>query len=296
MIKKILVTVLVVLFSFTLFGIDENDAQAGAFLRIPVGARPAGLGDTFVAVSDDANAVYWNPGGLYQVQAKTFGGMYNLLSMDRHHYEGSFIYPNNSSTFAFMFNSFGVSDIDGRDENGNPTGKFDDTETSITIGYCYKLPSAIGLGANLKYLIHSLDENKATGIGFDFGVHKKILKLRLGASVSNIAAKLNWDTDSSLEEEIPTTIRAGGAYEMSLGMLPMLASVEISKTAGEKVSIHLGTEISIFNSLMIRGGYYESNINFGVSIKVAKIRVDYAMVQDFLDEGATNKIGIQIEF
>ena len=30
----------------------------------PVGVRAAGMGGAFVAVADDASAVYWNPGGL----------------------------------------------------------------------------------------------------------------------------------------------------------------------------------------------------------------------------------------
>ena len=34
------------------------------FLQISPGARAAGMGETFVAMSDDATAVYWNPAGL----------------------------------------------------------------------------------------------------------------------------------------------------------------------------------------------------------------------------------------
>jgi hypothetical protein len=34
------------------------------FLRIAAGARPAGMGEAFVAVADDATATHWNPAGL----------------------------------------------------------------------------------------------------------------------------------------------------------------------------------------------------------------------------------------
>lgn len=34
------------------------------FLRIPTGARAAGMGGTFVAMADDATATHWNPAGL----------------------------------------------------------------------------------------------------------------------------------------------------------------------------------------------------------------------------------------
>ena len=34
------------------------------FLKIGVGARSIGMGESFVAVADDAEALYWNPAGL----------------------------------------------------------------------------------------------------------------------------------------------------------------------------------------------------------------------------------------
>ena len=42
-----------------------NISEAAAlFLRIASGARPAGMGEAFVALADDATATHWNPGGL----------------------------------------------------------------------------------------------------------------------------------------------------------------------------------------------------------------------------------------
>ncbi len=40
------------------------DKYAGEFLKLPVGARALGMGSAFVAMADDATAVYWNPAGL----------------------------------------------------------------------------------------------------------------------------------------------------------------------------------------------------------------------------------------
>jgi len=41
--------------------------NAGNFLKFGIGARAMGMGNSFVAVADDATAVYWNPAGLTQV-------------------------------------------------------------------------------------------------------------------------------------------------------------------------------------------------------------------------------------
>jgi hypothetical protein len=37
---------------------------AALYLRVAAGARPAGMGEAFVSIADDATATYWNPAGL----------------------------------------------------------------------------------------------------------------------------------------------------------------------------------------------------------------------------------------
>ena len=46
------------------------------FLRIAAGARPAGMGEAYVAIADDATASHWNPAGLgqYPLAPKWFSG------------------------------------------------------------------------------------------------------------------------------------------------------------------------------------------------------------------------------
>ena len=63
--KKAVVIALVVALSLTvvtnLFAVSQ---AAVLFLLISPGARSAGMGEAFVALADDATAVYWNPAGL----------------------------------------------------------------------------------------------------------------------------------------------------------------------------------------------------------------------------------------
>lgn len=42
----------------------STSQSAVLFLRIAAGARAAGMGETFVAIADDATATHWNPAGL----------------------------------------------------------------------------------------------------------------------------------------------------------------------------------------------------------------------------------------
>src|SRR5207247_11370948 len=44
--------------------VTKVGTTAAKFLSIPVGARAVGMGGAFVAVANDASAMYWNPGGI----------------------------------------------------------------------------------------------------------------------------------------------------------------------------------------------------------------------------------------
>jgi len=48
--------------------VSTGAGTSGAvFLKIPVSARASAMGDAFVSLSNDANAIYWNPAGLTNI-------------------------------------------------------------------------------------------------------------------------------------------------------------------------------------------------------------------------------------
>ncbi len=49
-------------------GEQRVGTSSGSFLKIGVGARATGLGESFVAVANDPSAIYWNPAGLASIQ------------------------------------------------------------------------------------------------------------------------------------------------------------------------------------------------------------------------------------
>lgn len=46
----------------------ELDTTSGSFLKIGVGARPAAMGEAYVAMAGDVNSIYWNPAALSGVR------------------------------------------------------------------------------------------------------------------------------------------------------------------------------------------------------------------------------------
>jgi len=51
----------------------------GAFLSWGAGARSLAMGKAFVAVSDDASATYWNPGGLGKIERQELMMLHTML-------------------------------------------------------------------------------------------------------------------------------------------------------------------------------------------------------------------------
>ncbi|MEK7743450.1 MAG: hypothetical protein AAB578_03605, partial [Elusimicrobiota bacterium] len=68
----------VFLFSGTAFSGGAGTSVAPVF-KLPAGARPAGMGNTFVSVADDANSGAWNPAGLSRVPRKSVSFMHQQL-------------------------------------------------------------------------------------------------------------------------------------------------------------------------------------------------------------------------
>ena len=64
--------------ALVLAGGTEARAQGVSLSRAGSGARAAGMGDAFVAVSDDGTAASWNPAGLAQLRQPEFSFVYAL--------------------------------------------------------------------------------------------------------------------------------------------------------------------------------------------------------------------------
>ncbi|MBN1481617.1 PorV/PorQ family protein [candidate division KSB1 bacterium] len=286
------------------YSAEGSGGFGGAFLRIPIGARPAGMGNAFVSIANDANSLYYNPGGLYQIENMTFAGMYSIMSMDRRHYQASFIYPHKQiGTLGLMYIGYSVNKIDGRDESGNPTGDFSDNEMAVSLSYGKEVMSFLGIGASIKYINHSLASYSASGLCYDIGTHFNLAvdhtiidKVSFGIGISNIGGTLKWDTNSGHEDEIPATLRYGAGLNFGIGNTKFLAAIGETRTTDETAAINLGLETWIYDVLGLRIGLNGDYVNLGASLRYKKYQFDYALCPDILEEGATNKLALQIVF
>ncbi len=314
---KIIKTVLsfvAILGLFTSFAFAEEDlagGQGGAFLRIPVGARPAGLGNAFTAIADDGSAPFFNPAGLCQIKGTRLGAMYNIMSLDRMNYQASIIVGSKrDAALAVTFNSIGVSDIIECLPGQGPSGDtFSSNDMAIGISAGGKIIPLLSFGAGAKYIMQSIDENKATGFAFDLGalvaspVSSGLIKqIRAGASLLNFGGKMKWDTDSDHEDTILPMLRLGASADLQLTSFDVIGTAEISQSLGREgdqkndFKLHLGVEGWLANLFAVRAGLDGEDFTMGASILFGDFRFDYAYITDYLDEGATHKLAIDLGF
>ncbi len=90
-----------------MLGGQRAGISTAQFLKIGVGGRAAALGEAFMAISDDASALYWNPAGLAQFTKNQVIFSHNIWVVDiNHDFLGAVYHLDNDNTFGTSLTSF----------------------------------------------------------------------------------------------------------------------------------------------------------------------------------------------
>ncbi|MBL7074492.1 PorV/PorQ family protein [candidate division KSB1 bacterium] len=213
-----------------------RDAQAVSeagviFLLIAPGARPAGMGEAFVAVADDATATWWNPAGLGFQRGFELTLMHSNWLPQFHmpdlYYD--FISYRQEVTelgtvgLNVIFINYG--ETMHTDEHGNELGTIHSYDAAITGSYSSMLSMDFSIGVNLKFIYSHLSEigageERGSGIGSSFAVDVGLLRrnlffrgLSFGANLSNMGPKISY-IDVAQADPLPTNLKMGLAYKL----------------------------------------------------------------------------------
>lgn len=275
-----------------------------AYDDIGIGARPLGMGGAFVAVADDSNATSYNPGGLSYIEKPQAG--FTHLRM----FSGVVSYNNANVIIP-------LGDIGNLGLNfgmlGEESGVY--TERNISLSYARLITDAVSVGANMKMLSTSFDEEavagndyfaktSSSGFTFDIGLLvKPISGLGIGFTSENIAP-INMSISESNEDNIPRNLRFGIAYNFASvagsaqqpALKEILETTTISLESGLRkeretnaLKIKAGIESWFANNTIgLRAGYNvkkidqsSSSITVGASARIPVtnfgLRLDYAL-------------------
>lgn len=218
------------------------DAQIGGaavvFLMIEPDSRSAGMGNTGVAVADNAYSIFWNPAGLaFQTGAEASlthsnwlpefdAGLYYEYLVGKYHVPGW-------GTFGAHVTFLNLGEHEGRDAQNNPTDVFRSYDLAVGVSYGTKVTEQLGVGGGMRFIYSNLAPGQMVGTqrtkagvssGFDLGAlyRRKPFDLggvattfSAGVNLANMGPKIQY-SDSDQADPIPTNVRFGYAFQFDL--------------------------------------------------------------------------------
>ena len=183
------------LFSQITGNVSKVGTVAAAFLEIEVGSRAVGMGGAYVAVVDDATAVFWNPAGLARIPNSEVVLVHNNWLVDTSFDFVAVAIPvGNSATFAASITSLSTGDMAVRTVLlPEGTGeRFSTNDLSAALSYAVNLTDKFAIGVNAKYISQSVWRMSARGFALDIGTLFKtnFNDIPIGMSISNFGTSM----------------------------------------------------------------------------------------------------------
>lgn len=298
-VKTLLVAILGIGAAAPIFASDDGAGQAGAYLKMGVGARALGMGGAFTAVANDSTAAFWNPAGLAKLKRHEASFMHSSLTDDRDY--NFFNYANvltkdgkSEGTVAISHINFGIDGIPitNEDADGNPItdgngnvkieGYFEDKETNTFVSYGRAFSNKFYGGVNLKYLKHKLMDKKADTMGLDFGfLYDFDANTSVGLSIRDIAEELDWNTGTDTKDKVPLTTTFGVAHRFND---KLLVAADLNKVKDMDCKFFCGVEYKIHENVDLRVGSHDSDLTLGASFKLDTWRFDYSYADETLGD------------
>ncbi len=284
--KRSIIVLLIIAIPLILFAEQDelfrNRGRAGSgasFINSVNNAYGISTGGILMVFGDTADAVFWNPAGLCQIEDSQLQLNGSLLSADR--IAGSIGFAklfgeNKDKAFGITLLNSSVVGIDAYDSSDNPIGHREYFGNGLIFTFA-KATEVIKLGFNVKVINEIMDKAYAWGGSVDFGIIFAIplpILPKLGVTINNLPGFIKWDT----EEEIHTI---GAGYQIGLGYSfnedTTKVGLNFSKDYGdEEVNVNIGVEVGLSSLIAVRFGYYRSNFSGGVGFRMGFLNVDYA--------------------
>ncbi|MCR4295210.1 MAG: PorV/PorQ family protein [Elusimicrobia bacterium] len=234
---------------------DGAGSSGAEFLAIGVGARPAGLAESFSGVADNVHALAYNPGGLAFLHRREIGLDHDYYAAGINHEWLGYAHPTAWGTFGGAANLVFVSPFESYSEVDNPTGKTSAADASYQLTFATTLTEKLGVGATIKRVSSRLHETTASTFAGDLGVlWKPASRLRLGASMLHLGPGLRY---IAVTENLPRTMRGGlawNAFDPADFRHSLTLAFDVSKRSDEPARLGGGIEGTYDSVLALRIG------------------------------------------
>lgn len=250
--------------------------NTGAFLRIGIGARAAGLGGAFSAAGTGAAANYWNPAGLAYAERSevmfSHFSWYQDITVE-HGSAVKMLTDKVALGAGLTYLNYGT--IEGFDINGQSTGELSAYDLAASLSAAYRVSDDIALGITGRHIRMQLDSYVGSAWAADLGVTYTMPAVKLAAVLSNIGTGVKFDTE---QERLPASARVGLMAHPFVDEL--MAAVEFEKEFDGSFSVKQGLEFGFQERYFVRAGYNRTLGDLGGSF-ISDMSLGLGLVLDF---------------
>jgi len=285
----------------------------GQFLKIDVGARAAGMGGAFVAVADDATALYWNAAGIARIEANK-----SELSLNHANWPSDLSWDFVGAVFHVRHipGAFGIGAralsmqpmVETTAYQPDPevgTGRtFDAGMMAAGLTYARSFTDKFSAGITGNFIHEGLADLSQQSFSFDLGTLYDVgtLGMKIGMAIQNMGSQIKF---IDREARIPSVFRVGTSATLFQGAdQKLIGSFEFSHPPDNSERMNVGGEYSFRRYLFLRGGYninYDSQgiaggVGFHFPVSVAgKADFDYSYT-DMKDLGGAHRFSLKFLF
>ena len=257
---------------------------AAAFLNIGVGSRANAMGGAFVAISDDATALYWNPAGISQCVHPEITFNHSDWFLDIYHEFLGAVIPAGRHVFGLSVSYVGIPDQKVRtiaqpEGNGN---FYNASDLSLGVSYAFQFTDQFSMGATGKFIRQQIYNSSGVAGAVDLGAlyqPSSIKWLSLGMQVANfgsslrlsgrdVAIKVDNDPKHNSNERLPAKLDTDPfslplIFRFGLAMRPvntrcnrLVTAIDLIHPSNNTESVNLGVEYVFHDLISLRTGYH----------------------------------------
>ncbi len=289
------------------------------FLKIGNGARATGMGESFVAVSNDITSLQWNPAGLVSFKENGVTFSYTQWFVDsRLNYFGGVYHFGGSNAVGISVTSLRTEDMKITTEF-QPTGTgeyFRFSDIGIGLSFARQMTEQFSFGLTVKYVEENLGALKMRGVLGDVATFYRtgLGTSRFAIMISNFGGQVTPSGDVNLiggrsvnsfqRFPPPTNFQLGFAIEPLLNKNNRLTTaIQLNSPTDNAENVNVGLEYAFKEFLFFRGGYkfnvdaetYSAGVGLKFPITFAFANFDYS-ISKFTELGLTQRFSLNLLF